>query len=326
MRPARLTLGMMVTAGILVAACERPGDQTEHSQPASRAAGVEPGRRAVEPSAPSALLVSADSLATALDDPRTVVLHVARTPESFESARIPGARFLPLSAIVTERDGLPNELPDVSVLDSVFESVGVGDDTRVVLYGDPLSAARAFFTLDVLGHRRVAMLDGGVEAWRAAGGPVASGTDSTGAPALGSFTPRLAGERIVDADWIAARLDDPSVAVIDARPPEEFSGATPGDGVTRPGHIPGASNIFWKQALASDSMPRLRDTTALRELYAAAGAGPGDTVVTLCRTGVQASHAYFVARLLGFTVRMYDGSFIDWSRQSAREVRAGSER
>jgi thiosulfate/3-mercaptopyruvate sulfurtransferase len=71
-------------------------------------------------------------------------------------------------------------------------------------------------------------------------------------------------------------------------------------------------------------MPRLRDTTALRQLYTAAGAAPGDTVVTLCRTGVQASHAYFVARLLGYTVRMYDGSFLDWSRQTARQVSAGT--
>ena len=320
MTRARLTLGVLASAGIFLAACERPAEQ-----PPSRGAAEPPSRAAEPPSSP-ALLLPVDSLASTLDDPGTVVLHVARTPESFESARIPGARFLPLSAIVTERDGLPNELPDVAVLDSVFESVGVADDARVVLYGDPLATARAFFTLDVLGHRRVAMLDGGVEAWRAAGGPVASGADSAGAFASRSFTPRLAGERIVDADWVAARLDDPSIAVIDARPPEEYSGATPGDGVTRPGHIPGSANVFWKQALVADSMPRLRDTTALRRLYAAAGAAPGDTVVTLCRTGVQASHAYFVARLLGYTVRMYDGSFIDWSRQTAREVGVGAAR
>ena len=299
----RAPLALTLAATILVGACDA-------------------SRRAAEPPSDAALLMSVDSLATALDQSAVVVLHVARTADSFETARIPGSRFLPLSAIVTERDGLPNELPDVAVLDSVFESVGVGDGTRIVLYGDPLSAARAFFTLDVLGHRHVAMLDGGIEAWRAGGRPLANGADTASAAAAGSFTPRLAGERIVDAEWVAARVNDPGIAVIDARPPAEFSGETPGEDVTRPGHVPGSVNVFWKQALVSDSMPGLRDTTELRRLYVAAGAAPGDTVVTLCRTGVQASHAYFVARLLGYTVRMYDGSYLDWSRAASRPVQS----
>lgn len=64
-------------------------------------------------------------------------------------------------------------------------------------------------------------------------------------------------------------------------------------------------------------------TAALRALFTAAGAAPGDTVVTYCRTGVQASHAYFVARLLGYTVRLYDGSFTDWSRDASLPVESG---
>ena len=83
--------------------------------------------------------------------------------------------------------------------------------------------------------------------------------------------------------------------------------------------------MFWKTTIVADSLPRLRDADSLRARFAAAGAEPGDTVVTYCRTGVQASHLYLVARSLGFTVRMYDGSFIDWSRRTELPVTRGAE-
>jgi thiosulfate/3-mercaptopyruvate sulfurtransferase len=271
------------------------------------------------------MLVSPDSLARQL--PGVVVLHVARARAEYDRARIPEARFLPLGALLVERDGLPNELPDVAVLDSVFTSTGVTDDARIVLYGEPLAAARAFFTLDVLGHGdHVALLDGGLEAWRARGHPIAEGTAADPAATrggAGSFTPRYAAERLVDAAWVSAHASDPSFALIDARPSEEFSGERPGEGVVRPGHIPGARSLFWRRALVSDSQPRLKDATALRALFAAAGAERGDTVITYCRTGVQSSHAYFVARYLGFEVRMYDGSYLDWNREASRPVERG---
>ncbi|HEU0051871.1 MAG TPA: rhodanese-like domain-containing protein, partial [Longimicrobium sp.] len=117
----------------------------------------------------SEMLVSVEQLSRRLAEANTVVLHVGRDRASYDAGHIPGARFLALSDIVTERDGVPNELPSVDALDQAFEAVGVSDDSRVVLYGDlaGLAAARAFFTLDYLGHTP-ALLDGGLEAWRAA--------------------------------------------------------------------------------------------------------------------------------------------------------------
>lgn len=277
------------------------------------------------------ILISADSLAAVIGreengaaPPRLVILYVARAGTAADTTRIPGARDLPMDALVVERDGLPNELPPVSALDSVFESVGVTDDARIVLYGDPLAAARAFFTLDVLGHGgHTAVLDGGMQAWLARGGPVAPGPSTGRTVVTGRFNPHLAREQVVDASWVAAHAGNPRVALIDARPPEEYRGERAGEGVARPGHIPGAASLYWKRTLVSEAFPRLKDADSLRALFAEAGAAPGDTVVTYCRTGVQSSHAYFVARYLGFAVRMYDASFIDWSRQSARPVVRG---
>lgn len=279
------------------------------------------GTRAQEPRINPELLVSAEQLAGRLDDPSTVVLHVGREPAGYEAGHVPGARFLPLGAIVVERDGVPNELPAVAHLDSVFESVGVSDGSRVVLYGDlgGLAAARAFFTLEYLGHRDVALLDGGLETWKAEGRPTSTAAQ-TAMPTRGTLTPRPRPELVVSADWLAARLNDPRVVLVDARPPAEFAGTEPGGGIARPGHIPGAANVFWRNALVSPERPVLRDPDALRAAFQAAGAAPGKTVVTYCRSGVQASHAYFVSRYLGYETKMYDGSFLDWSARASLPV------
>jgi thiosulfate/3-mercaptopyruvate sulfurtransferase len=119
-------------------------------------------------------------------------------------------------------------------------------------------------------------------------------------------------EIVVDADWIAARLDEPAVLLLDARPPDQHAGAEVGD--PRPGRIPGSKGLFWREALASP-VPVLLDTVQLRQRYRAVGAEEAEVVVTYCRTGMQASHAYFVSRLLGYETRMYDGSWADWSRR-----------
>jgi thiosulfate/3-mercaptopyruvate sulfurtransferase len=273
------------------------------------------------------MLIGADSLAVRLrqhDAP--VVLHVARERAEFDSAHIPGARFLRLADILVERDGLPNELPPAESLDSVLAAAGVSHAASVVVYGEPLAAARAYFTLDIRGHgSRTALLDGGFEGWRTAAYPVSGGGEarSNGSPA--AFGTSAAESRVVDADWIEAQRGSAGLALIDARPPEEFSGEKPGEGVERPGHIPGARNLFWKRLLRSDSLPMLLDTAMLRSLFVSAGAAPGDTVVTYCRTGMQASYAYFVARYLGYEARMYDGSFLDWARVPTRAVETGSD-
>ena len=270
------------------------------------------------PAVRSELLVTGDWLAGRLNDPVVVVLHVAPDQSGYDRGHIPGARFLPLSAIVVERDGLPNELPPVEHLDSVFEAVGVSDDVLVVVYGPPLAAARAFFTLDYLGHGdRTALLDGGLERWVAEGRPV-----STEAPevARGRFTPRPRPEVVVDAQWVNKRLDAPGVVLLDARPEAEFAGDVAGAGIPRPGHIPGAVNVFWQRMIRSPEDPTLLEPEGLRALLREGGVEPGDTVVAYCRTGVQASVAYFVARYLGHEARLYDGSFIDWSPREALRV------
>lgn len=268
------------------------------------------------------LLVSDAWLSSRLNDPSVVVLHIG-TEGTYRAGHVPGARLVLSSAIAVDRDGLPSELPDVATLDTLFEAAGVSDGSHVVLTSaGPTPAARAFFTLDYLGHKRVSVLDGGLAGWRAAGRPTETTSPSV---TRGSFTPRVQSARLVDADWVAARLGRPGVALVDVRPANEYTGEVAGNAlVQRPGHIPGARNVFWRTFQVGDTDERLKPEAALRTLIEGAGAAPGIEVVTYCGSGVLSSVGYFVARYLGYDVKLYDGSFIDWSRRTHLPVTKGA--
>jgi thiosulfate/3-mercaptopyruvate sulfurtransferase len=103
---------------------------------------------------------------------------------------------------------------------------------------------------------------------------------------------------------------------VDARSAEEYSGAQASAGVSA-GHIPGAVNVLWGQAQVSRDSSALKPEAALRKLYESAGVTPGRPAVTYCNSGVQATHAYFTLKYLGYNVRLYDGSMSEWSAAKA---------
>jgi thiosulfate/3-mercaptopyruvate sulfurtransferase len=183
----------------------------------------------------------------------------------------------------------------------------------VVIYAaSPVSAARAFFTLDAFGHRRVALLDGGLRAWRDAKLPIETGPSST--PRAGRFTPRLNAGRLADAAFVQQQMAANGIALVDVRPDAEFFGTDGGmGGMHAAGHIAGAKQLTWN-ALVSDAgtfLPREQLTQRLE----AAGATAARPVVSYCMVGMRASVVYFVARHLGYDAKLYDGSIVDWSRR-----------
>lgn len=273
----------------------------------------------------SSMVVTTDWLADHLRDPKVVVLHIARSRADYDAGHIPGARFVSLGDIAVVRDGVPNELPPLADLKKVFESAGVGDDSRVILYGEHqgLLAARAYFTLDYLGHGdSAALLDGGIEKWRSEERPI-----TTDVPEIkpASFTPKVNEKILVTIPEVHRISADAAsgkgnTVLIDARPADEFSGEKSGDGVPRAGHIPGAKGLFWMENVESKDNPELKPPPELRTMWNAAGATPGKRVVTYCRTGIQASFAYFTAKFLGYDAAMYDGSFMEWSKAPDTKV------
>ena len=251
-------------------------------------------------------------LAAGLAAPDLVLLHVADQVSSYAEGHIPGARFIRYGDVAVDGlDDLGAELPSMVDLKGVFEEAGVSDASRVVIYGAPVAAARVFFTLDVTGHPRVALLDGGLAAWRAEGRPIATGPENR-ASRKGTFTPRVNAARLATADWI--RAQGSAIALVDVRSDPEFTGFDDGmGGAHAAGHIQGARQLTWGSLVGTDG--RFLPTDQLRAKLEAAGAVSGKPVVSYCMVGMRASVVYFVARHLGLDALLYDGSIVDWSRR-----------
>jgi thiosulfate/3-mercaptopyruvate sulfurtransferase len=262
---------------------------------------------------PMGRLISARDLASQLKDPALVILHVAEDSSDYVRAHVPGARFVRYRSVAADgTDDLGAELPPVATIEELFEPLGVSDSSRIVIYGHTVLASRVFFTLDAAGHPRVAILNGGLDAWKAGGHPVESGDDRGAARARGSFTPRVNAERLATADWI--RAQGSRIALVDVRPDPEFTGSDGGMGGMHPvGHIDGAKQLPWNALVGSDG--RFLPDDQLRAKLQGAGAVSGKPVVPYCMIGMRASVVYFVARHLGLDARLYDGSIVDWGRR-----------
>lgn len=262
---------------------------------------------------------------------RPVVLEVAMDGgRAFAQGHVAGAQLLPWAALAERRDGIPNQVPPLATIEEALRALGIGDQTLIVLYDRMagLPSGRAWAVLDYVGlGDRTRLLDGHWQGWTAAGGEVATGAAAE--PARGDVLLRpdpsriIAGERVADLVHATATRTPsslPSVRLLDARPPVEYSGERAGDEVPRPGHIPGAANLFWREMVGPDEAPFLLDNDRLRAMFEAAGAPAGTSIVSYCRTGAQAGHLYFTARMLGYDVVLYDGSFVDWSQAEERPV------
>lgn len=290
----------LIGAAVLSAAFHRTCAQ-EHSRQAVR----------------SEMLVSTAWLDQHLKDRDLAVLYIDRDRSRFDSGHIPGSRFLRLDDLVEQRKGSLNELPPISDLQATFESLGVSDRSRVVLTDDAggVLAARAYFTLDYLGHgNNTALLDGGLKTWIAE-----SRTTSKEEPRAlhAEFTPHLnRGILVTTARMrqlsLGASEGYADYVLLDARPVAEYSGIVNSESIPHAGHIAGSKSLYWKKLIRSDTNPQLLDVERLQLPFVQAGARPGRFIVTYCRTGMQSSFTYFVAKYLGYRTAMYDGSIYEW--------------
>jgi thiosulfate/3-mercaptopyruvate sulfurtransferase len=281
----------------------------------------------VAAAAPDSMLVSPQWLAAHRTDPALVILHVSMDRAGYERGHVPGARWLdPHGLMSMEAPGV--ELPPVERIDSVLESLGISDQSRVVYYGDTWMAPRVFLALEYAGlGDRAALLDGGLAAWRASGGTV---TGEVPTWTRGRVTTRAHPEILVSADWLQKHLDDAVLALVDVRSRGEYAATDSSERLPRFGHIPGGVNLPWEQtftdpAAALEGRPSpLRPVAELRRLFATSGVRESSQLVTYCTVGLRASHMYFVARYLGWRPRIYDGSMSEWSRNPALPIVRGT--
>jgi thiosulfate/3-mercaptopyruvate sulfurtransferase len=263
------------------------------------------------------MLITPANLSASLNDPRLVILHIG-SPKDYAEGHILGARLVTLADLsVTSETGLRLQLPPSEQLRTTLQNLGISDNSRVVLYAasdSVQSATRIWFTFDYLGlGRMAALLDGGLPAWREAGLPVA-----TEVPAVqpGQLTVRPQTHRLADVEWLKQHLNDANVQLYDARLPEYYTGADAGQ-MPRAGRLPGARNVPYPSLL--DEKRRFLPAAELKARLRP----ERQTLVSYCHIGLQATVIYFAARMLDLDVRLYDGSFQEWSRTADLPVDSG---
>lgn len=260
------------------------------------------------------ILVSGDWLEMNLGRPDLVILQASSNGEDYAAGHIPGARLVLLDQIAWEGErGAGVEFRSVEEIRTALEAAGVSDESTVVVYGaSPLLAARLWTTLDVTGASAgmPLFLDGGTQLWTEEGRPW---TQDVPVVSRGRLTAQLEPERLATADWILAHLGWDDLTLMDARSTSEYEGEDGDSGAdVRNGHIPGAHLLNWERLIESRDRPKFLGRDELAYLFKRVGADPGDTVVTYCVTGLRAGVDYMIARMLGYEVRLYDGSWRDW--------------
>ncbi len=262
------------------------------------------------------VLVETSWVAEHLNDPKVKITEVDVDTSAYDSGHIPGAigfdwrKDLQAQPV---RDVLPKD-----AFERLLSGKGISAEDMVVAYGDNNNWFAAWFVwnLKYYGHRDARLMNGGRKKWQDEGRPLVTDTVQ---PKPATYR---AGEAVKAVralrDEVLRQLRSPELRLVDVRSPKEFSGELlapenlPQEGAQRGGHIPGAANIPWSQAVREDGT--FKPVDELKALYEAKGITADKQVIAYCRIGERSSHTWFVLQyLLGFpNVRNYDGSWTEW--------------
>lgn len=263
------------------------------------------------------LLIETDMLEDILYAKDILIVDLGKA-DTYRKLHIPGAVFVDYGQIVAENKPVMGLLPDDATLQRIFSALGIGPDTHVVAYDDEGGgrASRFLWTLEVAGHTRFSLLNGGLHAWANEGHPY---DDAPVTPAAAAFRVAHNDAPVADSAYIRARLDHPGVGLLDVRSAQEFTGAR--RFADRGGHIPGAVNLEWTQAMDQTRNLRFKPDEELEHLFARIGITPEREIITYCQSHHRSAHTYIVLRHLGFPrVKGYPGSWSDWGNNPGLPV------
>lgn len=254
------------------------------------------------------LLVEPEQLYAALSNEALLVVDLCNA-EDYAQGHVPGAVNLDYKTLVSGAGPAPGKLPAPEQLGAALSSIGLTRERHVVACDSEGGgrAARLLWTLDIVGHVNGSMLNGGMPAWVNGGHPVTTEAPRTG---TSDYPVSIDAQARATRDQILGRLGDPSLALLDARTPEEYDGTKVR--AARAGHIPGAVNLNWTDTMDRQRDLRLLPDDELRGMLEARGVSSDKEVIVYCHTHHRSAHAYFMLKHLGYEVRGYDGSWSEW--------------
>lgn len=231
-----------------------------------------------------------------------------RPAEQFAQGHIPGAVHFDLFGLSLVDTSEAPLRAFMHMIHHVLELRGVSEAKEVVFYegNSGMRAARGLWFMEYFGHPNARMLDGGMDAWKVANGPI---TTEAAAPKAATFKITERPEVLATAKDVLLSLNKKDIAILDTRSNGEYLGTH--IRAARGGAVPGAIHIEWTDNL--DAGGKFKSNTELTNMYDRAGITPDKEVISYCQGGYRAAHSYVALRLLGFPkVRNYIGSWKEW--------------
>jgi len=271
----------------------------------------------------TSILIEPEALQAMLSDARLLVVDLSKAA-TYAQLHIPGAMHMEYSILNSGAQPAPGFLPSEERLAQIAGILKLDKMSRIVAYDDEGSgcAARLAWTLHYLGYESVQVLNGGLHAWSNEGHPLDNQPvlpDISATLPLASRNPSV----LADHTYIVRHLDDESVALLDARTPEEYAGTKVR--AARGGHIPGAVNLNWLDTMDKNRNLRIKSPEILNDALSTLGIRPEQEVITYCQSHHRSAHAWLMLKSLGFPrVRGYAGSWSEWGNHPDTPVTTGT--
>lgn len=258
------------------------------------------------------LIIEVEQLEQHLEHEKLLLVDLSQ-PTTYVQYHIPGAVFLDYAWIVRIEHPRMGLLPDPAQLTHVLSAYGLTPETHVVTYDDEGGgrAARFLWTLEAAGHKRFSLLNGGLRAWANEGHQISTQITF---PTPGEFQVAMDFSGVATRQFILDNLSNANVRLLDTRSPAEYSGRKVF--AERGGHIPGAINMEWTEAMDKQHDLRLKPAKELRQMLESQGITSDKTVIVYCQTHHRSAHTYIMLKSLGYeNVKGYAGSWSDWGNE-----------
>ena len=270
-------------------------------------------------------LIETSELLGVVDHPLVRIVDMRSSLLDYLKGHIPNAVYLNFENLRIPENGVPAQAVDRICLERLLgNNLSVSNDMLVVLYSEGSNPNATFlaWSLDFLGHKKMAILDGGWEKWVAEALPTTQDYPSL---AQKKFFGKVRPETLAEKKWVRDHLTSKDIVIVDARPPGQYSGEE-GEEIRR-GHIPGARNVFWETTLQGDPVRIWKQKEELEKLLAEREITKNKEIIVHCRTGREASHVYFTLKhVLDYPrVRLYRGSWVEWSADKTLPIKTGME-